>query len=108
MYFHMLKSTYHVFFSNLASPLRVEIVSRLKERDRSVGDIANSLKVEQSKVSHALATLKSCNIVDVRQEGKSRIYSLNKKTILPILNLIDKHSKTYCSGNCKFCGGGRR
>ncbi|MBT3405056.1 winged helix-turn-helix transcriptional regulator [archaeon] len=103
----MLKSTYHVFFSNLANPLRVEIVSQLKEKPRSVGEISRELKVEQSKVSHALASLKSCNIVDFKQKGKQRIYSLNKKTILPILKLIDKHSKTYCSGNCKFCGGGK-
>lgn len=104
----MLKSTYHIFFSNLANPLRVEIVSRLKEKDLSVGELSNSLKMEQSKISHALASLKSCNIVDVKSEGKQRIYSLNKKTIIPILNLIDKHSKTYCSGNCKMCQGGRR
>lgn len=103
----MLKSTYHVFFSNLANPLRVEIVSKLKERDMSVGQISKELDMEQSKVSHALAVLKSCNIVDVKQDGKQRIYSLNKKTILPILNLIDKHSKIYCSGNCKLCGGHR-
>lgn len=104
----MFKSTYHFFFSNLANPLRVEIVTNLKNKAKSVGEISKELNVEQSKISHALASLKSCNIVDVKSEGKQRIYSLNKKTIIPILNLIDKHSETYCSGNCKFCKGGRR
>lgn len=100
----MSKSTYHVFFSNLANPLRVDIISALKEKDKSVSEIVSELKVEQSKVSHALKSLKSCNIVSSKQKGKQRIYSLNKKTILPMLKLIDKHSKSYCSGNCKFCG----
>ncbi len=103
----MLKSTYHVFFGNLANPLRIDIISKLKEKPRSVGDISKELGVEQSKISHALASLKSCNIVEVEQKGKSRIYSLKKKTVIPILNLIDKHAKTFCGGNCKECGGGR-
>lgn len=100
----MKNSTYHIFFTNLANPLRIDIVTLLKEKERSVTEIAKSLNVEQSKVSHALSSLKSCNIVDVNQKGKQRIYSLNKKTILPMLKLIDKHAKTFCSGNCARCG----
>jgi len=45
--------------------------------------------------------LKSCRIVEVKQKGKERIYSLNKKTIVPMLNLIDKHAKSFC--DCKNC-----
>ena len=103
----MNKSTYHLFFSNLANPLRVEIISQLKNRDMNVGEIANQLEMEQSKVSHALAILKSCNIVNSKREGKQIIYSLNKNTIVPILDLIDKHSKIYCKGECKFCKCGK-
>jgi len=98
------KSTYHVFFGNLANSLRIDIISKLKEKPRSVGDISKELGVEQSKISHALASLKCCNIVDVEQKGKSRVYSLNKQTIIPMLDLIDKHAKTFCGGNCKECG----
>ena len=53
----------------------------------------------KSKLSHALASLKCCNIVKVRQKGKQRIYFLNKTTIVPMLELIDKHEKTFCK-NC--------
>lgn len=103
----MIKSTYHVFFSNLANPLRIEIISELKKRDMSVGEIVKSLRVEQSKLSHALSILKSCNIVNSKRKGKKVIYSLNKKTIVPILDLIEQHSKIYCKGECKFCKCGR-
>ena len=101
----MKNNTYNVFFSNLANPLKVDIISCLQEKGKNVTDISKELKVEQSKVSHALSSLKSCNIVDVKQEGKQRIYSLNKKTIVPMLKLIDKHSKTFCETDCSICGG---
>ena len=96
-------STYHIFFRNLANPLKIKIISALKEKESSVSDLTYELKVEQSKISHALALLKKCNIVDVEKKGKERIYSLNKKTIIPLLKMIDEHSKSFC--NCKECKG---
>ena len=100
----MKDSTYHVFFRNLANPLKIKVISALREKESSVSELSDKLKIEQSKLSHALASLKCCNIVKVKQEGKQRIYFLNKDTIIPMLNLIDKHAKTFCEGNCKGCG----
>ena len=97
----MNNSTYHIFFSNLSNPLRISIITSLKEKEKNVTELSKELKVEQSKISHALKNLKGCKIVDVKQRGKERIYSLNKKTIVPMLNLIDKHASTYC--DCKNC-----
>ncbi|MBT7706462.1 winged helix-turn-helix transcriptional regulator [archaeon] len=96
----MNKSTYYLFFSNLSSQLRISIVEALKDSPSSVTELSSTLKIEQSKLSHALKNLRCCNIVSVEQKGKQRIYSLNKKTIVPILELIDKHAKTFCSGGC--------
>lgn len=96
-------NTYHLFFGNLASPLRVEIISALQAKKMSVSELSKEIKVEQSKLSHALAGLRGCKIVDVEQKGKERIYSLNKKTIVPILRLIDEHAKNFCKGECKKC-----
>jgi len=93
-------SAYYVFFRNLANPLKMRIVMELKKNPLSVNDLTERLKAEQSKVSHALANLKACNIVNSRVEGKQRIYSLNKKTIIPMLNIIDEHKKSYCKGEC--------
>ncbi|MBU2104793.1 MAG: metalloregulator ArsR/SmtB family transcription factor [Nanoarchaeota archaeon] len=107
----MNKSTYHVFFSNLSNPLRISIITSLKEKEKNVTEISRELKVEQSKISHALRNLKKCKLVDVKQRGKQRIYSLNKKTLVPMLNLIDKHANTYCKCECcanKNCGGKKK
>ena len=100
--------SYHIFFTNLANPLRIGIILSLRNSEKGVTQLVKELKVEQSKISHALRNLKSCRIVDAKQKGKERIYSLNKKTIIPILNIIDKHAKDYCKCECcmvKKCGG---
>lgn len=95
-------SNYHIFFGNLANPLKTEILESLKEKDSSVNELSKKLKIEQSKLSHALSSLRYCNIVEVKQKGKKRIYSLNKKTIVPILKIIDKHSVVSCDNKeCK-------
>lgn len=99
----MTENTYHVFFSNLANPLRINIISALKDSKMSVTELSKQVGVEQSKLSHALKNLRDCNIVNVMQKGKERIYSLNKSTVVPILKLIDKHAKENCSGKCQFC-----
>ncbi len=91
-------STYHVFFRNLANPVKISIITALKEKEMSVGELSKKLKIEQSKLSHALSSLHHCSIVQSKQKGKQRIYSLNKKTILPILKLIDNHKCDYCPG----------
>ncbi len=96
----MNNKTYHIFFRNLANPLKMRIISALREKENSVNELSKNLKIEQSKVSHALTTLKCCNIVKVKQKGKQRIYFLNKNTIVPMLKLIDKHAKTFCKGIC--------
>jgi len=53
----------------------------LKDKEKIVTEISKELKVEQSKISHALSNLKSCRIVEVKRKGKERIYFLNKKQL---------------------------
>jgi len=91
---------YYIFFGNLANPLKIEIITALKEKEMSVSELIDKLKVEQSKLSHALQSLRNCSIVQVKQDGKKRIYELNKETVLPMLDLIDKHEGKFCK-ECK-------
>lgn len=95
-------NTYHIFFKNLANPLRIRIISTLKDNEMSVSELSKRISAEQSKLSHALSHLRACNLVMIRASGKKRIYSLNKKTLLPILEIIDGHSKYYCK-KCRGC-----
>jgi DNA-binding transcriptional ArsR family regulator len=100
----MNESGYHSFFINLSNPLKMDIVLSLKKGKKNVGELCEDLDVDQSKVSHALSCLKGCKIVDSKQKGKNRIYSLNKKTIVPMLKILDKHSRNFCGKEkCKGC-----
>jgi len=49
---------YHVFFGNLANPLRIEIIANLKSKNMTVNELSKKLRVEQSKLSHALSNEK--------------------------------------------------
>jgi len=89
-------SCYHVFFRTLGSELKTDIITALKEKSSGVNVIARTVNQERSKVSHALKPLLDCGFVFVEKYGRNRIYSLNKDTILPLLNLIEKHTKKYC------------
>ncbi len=95
--------SYNIFFSNLANPLKIGIILSLREKEKNVTEIVKDLVVEQSKISHALQSLKCCNIVNMKQKGKERVYSLNKDTIVPMLELINKHAFVHCKNkSCMF------
>lgn len=91
---------YYIFFRKLAYPIMIDILASLKSKSKTVGQLSKELKIEQSQLSHALQSLRACSIVHVKREGKNRIYSLNKETILPIFNLIDNHEKKFCKRCC--------
>ncbi|MDD5012485.1 MAG: metalloregulator ArsR/SmtB family transcription factor [Candidatus Nanoarchaeia archaeon] len=96
------KESYNIFFTNLANPLKIGIILSLRENRKNVTELTRELGVEQSKISHALKCLKECKIVEAKADGKSRVYSLNRETILPMLELIDKHASVHCKNKCCF------
>ncbi len=96
-----MPNKYYLFFNLLATPVRMEIISLLKERGTmSVGEICLAIHEEQSKISHNLGKLLMCKVVNVRQEKNFRYYSLNEETMIPMLKLIDQHASSCC-GVCK-------
>ncbi len=88
------------FFRTMANPLRLRIVSLLREGPRNVTEIYKAIGEEQSKVSHNLKLLRDCRIIEAGRNGKSVVYSLNKETVLPLFSLIDLHWRKYCKGVC--------
>ena len=92
--------SYNLFFETISTKIRMKILYSLKLKPMSVMEICKALNEEQSKISHNLKKLVECNIAEVRQKGKQRIYSLNKDTVIPILDLVEKHVRTYCGGKC--------
>lgn len=87
---------YGLFFTSLANPNRLQIVSFLRQKSMNVTEICQATNFEQTMVSHNLKRLERCGMVFVEQKGKNRYYTLNKKTIKPLLQLIDNHINQYC------------
>ena len=97
----MTNKSYKRFFITLANNNRLKIIHFLqKQGSKNVSDIVEGAKLEQTLVSHNLKRLLECHFVEVEQSGKERVYSLNKKTIQPLLALMDRHVNSYCV-NCK-------
>ncbi len=94
----MTTKSYNAFFMNFANNARFKIIMALRKKELSVTEICKETNQEQSRVSHHLKSMEGCNILNVKQDGRWRVYSLNKETVIPILKLIEKHIKKYCRG----------
>ena len=96
----MLKKPYKLFFGTLANNQRLEIINLLRKGSKNVTQICKELKFNQTTVSHNLAVLKKCSFIFSVKNGKERVYSLNKKTIKPLMELIDNHTEEFCKYLC--------
>lgn len=92
----MVYKAYKLFFGTLISKSRLRIINLLIKGPKNVSEIQDELKLEQTIVSHDLRRLKRCGFVFVEKKGKYRCYSLNEKTIKPLMLIIDKHMGEYC------------
>ncbi|MBS3117044.1 helix-turn-helix transcriptional regulator [Candidatus Woesearchaeota archaeon] len=98
------KEVYKLFFGTLANQSRLKILNILRSGQKNVKEICRETEFEQSMVSHNLKMLEYHGMVFVEKKGKFRYYDLNKKTIKPLLELIDAHMREYC---CKIARGER-
>ena len=63
-------------FKMFGDPTRVKILSCLQMRDMCVGELAQTLDMTDSAVSHQLRVLKNNKLVKFRRDGKNIFYSL--------------------------------
>ena len=91
-----LSEAYKIFFGTLVSESRLKIINLLRKGRKNVSQITASLNLDQTAVSHDLARLRRCGFVSVEIEGKFRNYSLNEKTIRPLMDIIDSHMSHHC------------
>lgn len=94
-------TSYENFFINFANKTKFRIIMRLKDKPMSVNELSKVMGEEQSKISHSLSKLSTCNILTFEQKGKQRIYSVNKDTVIPVLQLVEKHVQKHCKGGCR-------
>ena len=97
---------YKIFFGTLVSESRLKIINLLRQEKKNVSEIMKELKMDQTAVSHDLARLKKCGFVNSEIKGKFRYYKLNKETINPLMEIIDKHMSQYCIHILRTMKGG--
>jgi DNA-binding transcriptional ArsR family regulator len=97
----MNSKSYH-FFYIISNKTRWKIVNSLYNSDKYVTQICKDINEEQSKISHSLKLLSKCKIVFSERQGKYIKYSLNKKTIVPLITILKEHMKEFCNNKCKY------
>ena len=73
-------------FKIFGDTTRIKILYVLFESDLCVCDIAASLNMGQSAISHQLRVLKQAQLVKSRRDGKQVIYSLADDHVRTIIN----------------------
>ena len=71
-------------YAALAEPNRREILDLLRGGERSVGDLVDRLTLSQPGVSKHLKVLREAGLVDVRRQGKQRLYALRSQPLAEV------------------------
>ena len=72
----------------LGEPRRVEILQLLRDRPRTVGEIAAQVDVTQQAVSQHLAVLGQAGLVEARREGTRSIYAVRPDGFAPVEEFV--------------------
>ena len=70
---------------------RIKLLYILRNQELCVNDLAQSLNMTQSAVSHQLKILRQSKLVRNRREGKSLFYSLNDNHVVTIIDQGMEH-----------------
>ena len=79
-------------FKALSDPTRIRILNLLCKEERSVNDIAETLNLSQSSVSHQLRFLKNLRLVKFRREGTTLYYSEDDHHVMNLLKQAIDHA----------------
>ena len=82
-------------FNAVAEPRRRQILDVLAGGERPVNDIVAELAVAQPQVSKHLRVLKEVGLVDVRGNGRQRLYRINGPALKPIHDWVRAYERTW-------------
>ncbi len=82
-------------FNAVAEPRRREILDILAGGERSVNDLVARMGLAQPQVSKHLRVLREVGLVDVRDEGRQRLYRLNAGPLKPIHDWVKGYEQTW-------------
>jgi DNA-binding transcriptional ArsR family regulator len=82
-------------FNAIAEPRRRQILSVLAGGERPVNDLVRELDLAQPQVSKHLRVLREVGAVEVRGEGRQRVYRLNGQALRPIHDWVKDFERTW-------------
>jgi DNA-binding transcriptional ArsR family regulator len=82
-------------FNAVAEPRRREILDLLAAGERPVNDLVRLLGLAQPQVSKHLRVLREVGAVDVRNEGRQRLYRLNGQALKPIHDWVKSYERLW-------------
>ena len=82
-------------FNAVAEPRRRQILDVLAGGERPVNDLVRQLGLAQPQVSKHLRVLREVGAVDVRDEGRQRLYRLNGHALKPIHDWVKNYERSW-------------
>ncbi len=82
-------------FNAVAEPRRRQILDLLVGGERPVNDLVAQLGLAQPQVSKHLRVLREVGAVDVREDGRRRLYRLNGKALKPIHDWVHEYERLW-------------
>jgi DNA-binding transcriptional ArsR family regulator len=82
-------------FNAVAEPRRREILDALAGGERPVNDLVRVLGLAQPQVSKHLRVLREVGAVDVREDGRQRLYRLNGHALKPIHDWVKTYERSW-------------
>ena len=82
-------------FNAIAEPRRRQILDVLAAGERPVNDLVSLLGLNQPQVSKHLGVLREVGAVEVRREGRQRLYRLNGSALKPIHDWVKNYERTW-------------
>ena len=82
-------------FNAVAEPRRREILDALAGGERPVNDLVALLGLAQPQVSKHLRVLREVGAVDVREDGRRRLYRLNGHALKPIHDWVKSYERSW-------------
>ena len=79
----------------VAEPRRREILDALSGGERPVNDLVQVLGLTQPQVSKHLRVLREVGAVDVREDGRRRLYRLNGRALKPIYDWVSEYERSW-------------
>jgi DNA-binding transcriptional ArsR family regulator len=82
-------------FNAVAEPRRRQILDALAGGERPVNELVRLLGLAQPQVSKHLRVLREVGAVQVRDEGRQRLYRLNGRALKPIHDWVSGYERSW-------------